>query len=296
LPNQDAREELRQVLAAGGTLARFKPQSAGTVEFAGGLPSVQTAHGLVRQAWDDRAPDGASIVLGAIASQGGALGDGPTLAGARLDSLAGVLSTVTPRAAGANLEVLGTVPPDLPAVGLDGIVLYATLAPALAEVCHTALTLKEFVPLSQLEERVQKIGDSGFDPAMFQSFGMQQIDSVLFTAGTASFRAGAVESLRTKFAGAPAHVPEGFSLVGLVVSQAGTSAAEHAVHGTQGGAMVSELGGLRVVREVTAGGTGPLPFGCPALTLLFGVRTSELQNLPAPGPAGPESIRRRRPA
>jgi hypothetical protein len=301
LPNQADREELRKILEAGGGLAQFKPQAAGTVEFAGGLASVQTAHPIVRDAWDSIAPDGVQIVLGAIASQGGALADGTTLAGARLDSLAGVLAPVTARTADAELDVLGDVPPDLPAVGLDGIVLYATLAPAVAVACHTVLLLREVgLPLSLLIRISQAITTTGFNPDLFEGAGLVELGNVSFSAGTSQPASGAFEALKEKYAGAtPNGVPAGFSLAALAISAAGTPAAEHTVHRDQSGAMVTALGGIQVFQDITAGGTGALPFGCPAVTVLFLARASELSQDPTqPGGtlsvARPAAARRRR--
>jgi hypothetical protein len=288
LPNQADREALRQILEAGGGLARFKPQAAGTVEFAGGLASVQTAHPIVRDSWDSVAPDGAKIVLGAVASQGGALADGATLAGARLDALAGVLAPVTARAADAELDVLDDLPPDLPAVGLDGVVLYATLAPAAPAVCHTVLLLRENAPLSQLTQIAQAIRTTtGFTPNLFRGFGLVELGNVSFSAGTAQPVAGAFDTLRTSLQAArPGGVPQGFSLAALAVSEFRASTAEHAVHRAQSDAMVTALSGARVVQDVTAGGTAPLPFGCPAVTVFFLARTSELNSTPAPTQPG----------
>lgn len=287
----DERESLRQVLAAGGGLANFNPRAVGTVEFAGGLASVQTAHPVVRDVWDDALPDGVEIVFGAVASQGAALADGATLAGARLDELAGVLAPVTARAAGAPFEVLDDVPPDLPAAGHDGIVLYATLAPAVTTVCHTVFLLRELVPRNQLEQRMQAIQAAGFSPDLFSTFGVVELGEVDFTAETAMAVGDALAELRARYQDAqPDGVPQGLALAALAVSEQGSTAARHAVHRAQSSAIIAELDGARVVRDVIAGGTAPPPLDCPAVTVLFPARISEFPDGPTPGPLGEEPI------
>lgn len=287
----EEREVLRRILEEDGDLTKFDPKAAGTVEFAGGLASVQSAHPIVRESWDAAAPDGVEIVFGAIASQGGVLADGLTLAGARLDALAGVLAPVTARAAGAELDVLADVPPGLPAVGLDGIVLYATLAPAAAVVCHAALLLQGVVELDVPLGKAETIATTGFNPGLFGEGALVDLGIVIFSAGTARpVVVGVLETMRATIEGLP--VPQRFSLAALVISEAGTREREHAVHRAQGHAMVTALGGVRVVQDVTAGGREPLPFGCPAVTIFFLTPTNQLSRRVEPVRAEPRAARR----
>ncbi len=103
------------------------------MEFAAGLASVQNPFQALQDSWDAAAPDGDSLVFGAMAGQGTVVNEGEILALARLDALAGVLAEATPLDQ-PRFELLDAIHPDLPANGLDGAIVYATLKPAFGPV------------------------------------------------------------------------------------------------------------------------------------------------------------------
>jgi|CXWL01.1.fsa_nt_gi hypothetical protein len=262
-------DELLRLLRAGDGLGA---KAIGTIEYAGGLPSIEGSHPALQAAWDTATLDGYRIVVGVIASHGDAEAEGDVLADARLDALTGLYERVTPKDPSARFEVLDQVPADLSVVGVDGLVLFVTEPPAVTTECHSAYLLRENTTLSAITATHARLAGTSFTEALFAPFAGQSVGSLAFvldsaqpTGGLAALEAALPPSFRS--------LPAGQSLVALAVCNFDRTDAQTAVHLAQSDELARLLGARRLGTIVK---TKPLPFGCPALTLLFLVKTQEI--------------------
>ena len=115
-------------------LDRFEPASVGIVEFEAGLHNLRTPYEAVQADWTALVNDErASIMLGAVASRGTAVDEGPGMARLRLESLADVLDEKTPLDEEVQFRTLKEVPDLLASSDVDGVMVMATVS---ALVCH----------------------------------------------------------------------------------------------------------------------------------------------------------------
>jgi len=265
LESRDQVEVLFELLQKGSGLDNYNPQFVATVEFAAGLASVQNAFGPLQDSWDQASADGDSLIFGAIAGQGQVLNEGETLAQARLGALAGVLAPITPSAM-PDFELLDAIHPDLPANGLDGSIVYATLASAALE-CQTVFVVPQPLPNSELDRLTQQVVSNSFSTAGFDSLGGGELQKLLFGAGTASADlsslADLIQALEAKFPDFPL---VGYSI--LTVSREGSTTTEQALHNSRSQTLLDKLQGIRLTQSVVNGPKTPLPFECPAVSVL----------------------------
>lgn len=274
----DRREEidtLLRLLEDGIGLDNYNPKFVSTVEFAAGLAAVNSPFEKLRDSWSLVAGDGSELVFGAIAGAGKIVAEGETLARTRLESLAAVLDEVSPSSQ-PQYELLDAIHPDLPAHGLDGSVVYATLrtptpnggtgsGTALKVDCQTVYLLPEPMSSSQLKEKSRAIGQSGFEAAGFASAGGLELGRIVFEDGKATATAGSLEAM-VQLIEDKAREIEGLSI--LTVSPAGTATAQRSLHEKRSKALLAAIEGRDLVGKVLHGGARPFPFGCSAVSVL----------------------------
>lgn len=272
----EEQEILLGLLRRGIGLENYNPKEVGTVEYAGGSPALETSQPLARQAWDSATADGNRLLLGVLASHPETEAEGEVLADSRLDTLTGLYTPVTPLADAAVFEVLDDLPAGLSAIGVDGVMVFATLRPSQATECHSAYLLRENTTLSVLLAMHQRFATEGFSEAVFQQMAPVSIGSASFDDGTANPAPNGFDAVGSTFKNHIPTIPAGQTVIALSVSQFDRTSAQAQTHFAQTEALVSALGGRRVGTAVRAGGTAALPFGCPALTILALVKTAEI--------------------
>lgn len=260
-------ETLRELLEKGSGLANYNPQFVATVEFAAGLASVQNTYQALQDSWDLETTDGSKLVFGAIAGQGQVLNEGGVLAEARLGALAGVLAPVTPSDT-PEYTLLDAIHPDLPANGLDGSIVYATVKTAVSTECQSVYVLRRALPSSAFSELAKSISISGFNKNEIEGrFEGIELDKLLFESGTAKALAGNLDALAALLKSkVPNLALDSYSI--LTVSREGSTAADQSVHEARSKALLERLQGPDLIPGVINGTRIPLPFACPALSLL----------------------------
>ena len=170
-----SKEDLARLIAAlknnTADLDRFAPEPAGVVEFEAGLHNLRTPYEAVQADWTTVVgEEGASIMLGAIASRGAAVDEGVNMARLRLDSLADVLDEKTPLQDEAKFRVLKEVPDVLPSGDVDGVIVMATVS---AVVCHRVYRLE--VSSDDAFKAFYDMIGKDFDGAI-EEFGAKQLN------------------------------------------------------------------------------------------------------------------------
>jgi hypothetical protein len=147
-------EEIRQVLARGEDIERFA-DAVGVLEFEGGTAQLTSATSptQIRQGWTLAQP-AASIVYGAIASEGAALADPQELAEQRAGRAADLVRSVTPVRAGTPFDVLPLVPNGLSSQGSDGIVMLVTVPTQTQR--HRVVSLRDQGMMTFVMQRIQR--------------------------------------------------------------------------------------------------------------------------------------------
>jgi hypothetical protein len=197
LDDKKNREALHQALAAnaGAAVNAFRPQPVSVVEFAAGIPSLETAAATVRADWQARVKGVASITYGAVASQGTALDEGTDLASARLAALAHALESVTAVGDDVQLETLPTVPDAsaITASPYDGVMVLATVP--LPTLCHQVYRLNA----AKAEEliRAMKSTPAAGVEKLLTSLQAQRLGQATFLEGTDQLVAAQTDDLVT---------------------------------------------------------------------------------------------------
>lgn len=273
LDRREQIESLRHLLEDGNGLDNYNPAFVATVDFAAGLAAVDSPFEILRDSWDQAVEDGSQLVFGAIAGTGKIVAEGETLARTRLESLAEVLAEVTPPGS-PEYELLDAIHPDLPANGLDGAILYATIKgtaipepePVVATVCQTVYVLNSPIGEGDLKERTVAIAKTGFAAADFPNLNGMVLTQALFNAADATPR-GDLEEVEKKVRDQLGLDPS--RMVILTVSRSGSTAKERKIHDKRSNELLNAIGAQSLLPSVLDGGKNPFPFDCPAVSVLL---------------------------
>ncbi|MDX1997427.1 MAG: hypothetical protein SF066_06880 [Thermoanaerobaculia bacterium] len=272
----EEQEILLGLLRRGIGLDNYNPEEVGTVEYAGGSPALETSQPLARQAWDSATADGNRLLLGVLASHPETEAEGEVLADSRLDTLTGLYTSVTPLADAAHFEVLDDLPAGLSAAGVDGVMVFVTLRPSQAVECHSAYLLRD-TSLERLLPIHERIATVGFSEDLFANTGAVLLGSAGFVEGSANLAPNGADAVAAAFKTHVPTIPNGLTLIALSVSQFDRTTVQADTHFDQTEAIAKTLGGRRLGKALRAGGDPrPLPFGCPAVTILALVKTAEI--------------------
>jgi hypothetical protein len=269
LQKRSDAEPLLERIGKGLGLDNYNPQFVATVEFAAGLAAVQNAFEPLQDSWDAATEDGAEMVFGVLAGQGQVANDGETLAEERLKSLAQVLDPITPSGT-AEFDLLDAIHPDLPANGLDGSIVYATVKAAEpAIVCQTVYLVSSAIPRTHLDSLLKTVESTGFAAANFPNLNGFPVTTVLFKEGTSEAVAGSLDAAKTLVQSKlTPSIPTSAVLVVPIVAKT-VPVGERAIHTARSAAVRSALGSIEALDPlVVDGGTVALPEGCSSLSLL----------------------------
>ncbi|MBV9108686.1 MAG: hypothetical protein JO306_04735, partial [Gemmatimonadetes bacterium] len=136
------------------TVTGIKPvdglQTLGVLpEFVEGGATLSTPRAAILDAWKEVHP-GNEIVYGAVCGAGEGAADPPAVQDARLEAVSSIADDQTPDTK-AVYEVLSSIPPALPAGGVDGVIVLVT-RDAVTTVCHQALRLVQGFTLDELRK------------------------------------------------------------------------------------------------------------------------------------------------
>jgi hypothetical protein len=270
LHDREEVETLLELLQEGRGLDNYPPEFVATVEFAAGLASVQNAFEPLQDSWDQATADGGKLIFGAMAAQGQVANEGEALARARLGALAGVLGPVTPLDK-PEFELLEDLHPDLPAGGLDGTIVYATVKTAEpAIVCQTVYLVPSAISPTHLDGLLKIVETNGFAAANFPNLNGFPVTTVLFQEGSSNAVAGSLDAAKTLVQSKlTPGIPTSRLLVVPIVAKT-VPAGERAIHTARSAAVHGSLGSSQALEPlVVDGGTAVLPEGCPSLSLLI---------------------------
>jgi len=195
LSSKEEFELLRQGLLEndGALISRFQPISSTIVEYEAGLHVVSSSHNNLQNDWQALVNDlDASLILGAIGSQGAAYDEGESMAQLRLESLTDVLAPVTPVNEDGELFTLPQVPDVLAEGSVDGVIVLASAQQAAVDtVCHQVYRLD--MQLAEIDN-FSKALNAAYNQTL-ERYQAQQLDyNPLFADSTADFSDSDVES------------------------------------------------------------------------------------------------------
>lgn len=146
-------------------------------EFVEGGATLSTPRAAILDAWKEVHP-GNAVLYGAVCGAGEGAADPPAVQDARLEAVSSIADDLTPDA-NAVYEVLSSIPPALPAGGVDGVIVLVT-RDAVTTVCHQAYRLVHGTYVHQLE---------GTDPAKLKDLlatKAHELGTYRFQEGTAT--------------------------------------------------------------------------------------------------------------
>lgn len=175
----ESAEEIRKALLANdaAVIAKLGFRPVDVVEFAAGVPSLNTPVSVIQSDWQSASP-GNRLLYGAVASSGAAAGEGDALALARLSRLQDAVAPISAPHARLHSETLETVPAPLAVSGSDGVMVLVTIQAETRTTCHSVFRTTD--PISRVLSIIQTEGVPGaLERGIISSLG-----NVQFTEGT----------------------------------------------------------------------------------------------------------------
>ena len=230
-------------------------REAGLVEYAPTTDVLNTPQNVVLFDWTAASPPPSEVYFASIASQGAAVGDGTSLALARLGRWQQTVVSVSPPHAEARYEPLAGVPSALPAAELDGCIAVITLQPEVKVVCHEVLRTVRTV-----DEVIKIINAVGVKEAIRVEAALS-LGEVQFEQHRAVPLGTGLESVRTKWASSGSGVP----IAGAVLFNTGDVSETNQERNAQGNAIVGALG---ATPTLSVGNVQQLGITCGAVTIV----------------------------
>jgi len=195
VPSLESAEKVRQLLLANddAAIAKLDFRPVDLVEFAAGVPSLNTPASAIQADWQAASP-GNRLIYGSIASSGAAAGEGESLALARLGRVEGVVAAVSPPIAQLHSETLTAVPVPLAVPGSDGVIVLLTLQIEAKTTCHAVFRATD--PISRITSVLQTEGV----PGAIQRGIIAPLGNVQFKEGTTEATGNGLEKVKEQWA------------------------------------------------------------------------------------------------
>jgi hypothetical protein len=224
-------------------------------EFVEGGATLSTPRAAILDAWKEVHP-GNAILYGAVCGAGEGAADPPAVQDARLEAVSSIADDLTPDA-NAVYEVLSSIPPALPAGGVDGVIVLVT-RDAVTTVCHQAYRLVHGTYIHQLE---------GTDPAKLKDLlatKAHELGTYRFQEGTATAVDDVSKILEKWNAVDASQKPGDAMLLSLAPSGGPLQAGQIA----QGGVLLKALKSTGSERPFPRAIAAPVSEGCDVVTVI----------------------------
>lgn len=177
----ESAEKIRQALLANdaAVIAKLGFHPVDAVEFAAGVPSLNTPVSVIQSDWQTASP-GNRLLYGAVASSGAAAGEGEALALARLGRLQDAVAPISAPHAQLHSETLGVVPAPLAVPGSDGVMVLVTIQAETRTTCHAVFRTTDSMA------RVLSIIQTEGIPGALERGIIAPLGNVQFTEGTST--------------------------------------------------------------------------------------------------------------